>query len=78
ETDLAPNRLVLAVLARKRDLTALADLTTRTDELGKAYRRLSAPANPVMRWLRANLIEVTRWPELQLLTRLKDKNPRLL
>jgi hypothetical protein len=78
ETDLSPNRVVLAVLARRRDMATLADLQSRKDAQGKAFMRLSAPANPLVRWWRANFKEARHWPELQLLGMLKDRSPRLV
>ena len=78
ETDLSPNRVVVAVLARRRDVGALADLKVREDGLGKAFLRLSQPTNSLLRWWRANFAEARRWPELLLLNLLKDKHPRLL
>jgi hypothetical protein len=78
ETDLSPNRVVLAVLARRGEVGALADLKVREGELGKAFLRLSQPTNSLLRWWRANFVEARRWPELLLLSLLKDKHPRLL
>jgi hypothetical protein len=78
ETDLSPNRVVVAVLARWRDVGALADLKVREDELGRAFLRLSRPTNSLLRWWRANFAEARRWPELLLLNLLKDQHPRLL
>jgi hypothetical protein len=78
ETQLTSNPVVLAVLARRRDIAVLADLKSRGDVLGTAFQRLSKPANPAPRWLRANFIEARRWPELALLGKLKDRNPNLL
>jgi hypothetical protein len=78
ENDLTPNKLVMAILARRRDIKARADLETRDDSLGKAYRRMTHPVNPVLRWVRANFIEARRWPEVTLLHMLKDKYPALL
>ena len=78
ETDLAPNRTVLAVLARRRDIAALADLKSRADALGLGFKRLTYPAQPRLRWYRANFSELGRWPEWAVLRQLKDRNPMLL
>lgn len=78
ENDLSPNAAVLAVLARRSDVEVLADIKRRRDALGKGFARLSKPANPFVRWWRANFFELRRWPELMLLNLLRDRNPRLL
>src|SRR5262249_10321034 len=78
ENDLTPNRTVLAILARRRDIETLADLKSREDEIGRAFDRMTRPPNPLLRWLRANLWELRRWPEMALLRMLKDKHPKLL
>jgi hypothetical protein len=78
ETDLTPNRAVLSVLARRRDLDYLEYLQSTDDALSNAFKRLTQPARPVLRWLRANILELRRWPEVQLLKTLKDKHPSLV
>ncbi|MHB8812009.1 MAG: hypothetical protein ACYDAE_01955 [Steroidobacteraceae bacterium] len=75
---LSANPTVLAVLARQRDLAALASLESGRDDLAKAFTRLQRPGNPLARWLRANVTQALRWPELKLLIRLKDHHPGLL
>jgi len=76
--DLSPNPAVMAVLARRRDLATLANLKSGGDPLGKAFVRLSKPANPVVRWLRANTHGAKRSPEWSVITKLQDTNPQLL
>lgn len=75
---LSANPTVLAVLARQRDLAALASLESGRDDLAKAFTRLQSPANPLARWVRANVTQALQWPELKVLIRLKDHHPALL
>lgn len=78
ETQLSPDPAVLRVLARRRDIATLDGLEAGSDPLANAFTRLRKPANPQLRWLRANVMQAQRWPELKLLARLKDGNPALL
>lgn len=78
ETQLSADPAVLRVLARRRDLALDDSLKTGRDPLADAFARLREPANPLRRWLRANVTQAQRWPELQLIARLKDSNPALL
>lgn len=78
EANLTPNRTVLAVLARRRDVARLADLQSRQDAWGIGFRRLAHPAQPLLRWWRANFSEIGQWPEWAVLRGLKDHNPMLL
>ena len=78
ETQLSADPAVRRVLARRRDLALGDSLKAGRDPLADAFARLREPANPVRRWLRANVTQAQRWPELQLLVRLKDGNPALL
>jgi hypothetical protein len=78
ETDLSPNRAILALLARRRDIATLAELKSRQDGLGIGYRRLTHPPQRWLRWWRANFFELGHWPEWAVLQMLKDRNPNLL
>lgn len=78
ESLLSVDPAVLRVLARARDIASFESLKTGHDPLADAFSRLRKPANPVRRWLRANVTQAQRWPELKLLARLKDGNPTVL
>lgn len=78
ESQLSVEPAVLRVLARWRDLVSFESLKTGQDPLAPAFARLREPQNPLRRWWRANVTQAGRWPELNLIARLKDGNPTLL
>jgi hypothetical protein len=78
ESDLTQDQVVRAVLSRWRDLGMLSKLRSGSDANAAAFARLGRRQNPLLHWWRANVTQLHRWPELQLLDRLRDHHPALL
>jgi hypothetical protein len=78
ERALVPDPLLLAVLARRRDLAMLAALRSGHHPLAAAFAELARPANRAGRWWRAHVTLIRRRPALQLLDLLTAQHRGLL
>ena len=66
------------VVARLSDRWMLKELKTSDDDRARAWARLAGPSRPVLRLLRAYLLHVSVWPEIELIEKLANEHPRLL
>jgi hypothetical protein len=69
---------VLGVVARHDFFAWLHRLQTGNSEESQAWRRLAGPERPLSRWCGAFLLNQARWPELELLHALDQKQPELI
>jgi hypothetical protein len=69
---------VLSVLTHGRDAVWLNALKSGQHHLAQAFLHLSKPMPPLQRWWRAHASLTRRWPELELLRQLQDRQPHLL
>jgi hypothetical protein len=66
------------VVARLKELAHLERLTTGDSEEARAWARLAAPPNPLVRWLQAYVLNHSSWPELTLIGHLEMEHPAML
>lgn len=66
------------VLDRLKTVVYLNELHAGDSKDSRAWARLTAPANPTMRWLQAYVLNHSSWPELTLIDHLEKWHPDML